>query len=52
MTDTREDTGYTGTERRNKERVSISDYGKAALADKAKAEIEKLKEQLKPRVNQ
>ena len=46
MSNPREDTGYTPTER-SKERVSISDYGKKAKAEKAKIELRLLIEKLK-----
>ncbi len=40
MTNTREDTGYTPINR-DKKRVAIEDYGKAAKAQKAKEEIKR-----------
>ena len=45
MTDTREDTGYTPI-KRDKKRVPIRDYGKAAKAEAAKEECKKLLNQL------
>lgn len=40
MTETREETGYTLIQR-EKKRVPISEYGKSAKAERAKAEIKR-----------
>ena len=41
-----EDTGYIGANRRSKVRVPIRDYGNAARAEKAKAELRELLREL------
>ena len=47
MSETWEELGYVGSNRRDKPRVSIHDYGKAAEAEKAKEALREMIEQLK-----